>query len=82
MSRMKHTPMVTVVLEWLKAGNEITQKDAAGRWQEYNLRNKISVLRSRGWEILSREEPSPRGGTYKVYYMSERQLMSNTAVGA
>lgn len=65
----RHYGMTKKVLDYLKAGNELTQADAAEIWREYNVRNKISVLRSDGWPINSREEPSDRGGKYKVYFM-------------
>jgi hypothetical protein len=65
----RHGGMVLKVLNYLKDGSELSQADAADLWNEYNVRNKICVLRSDGWPIRSREEPSPRGGKYKVYFM-------------
>ena len=61
--------MVSQVLNHLKAGNELSAADAAELWNEYNVRNKISVLRSDGWPIEDREEPSPRHGKFKIYYL-------------
>lgn len=65
----KHRSMVDVVLEYLKAGNSITALDAFELWKELNLRNKISELRRRGWQILSDEEQSDNGGKFKKYYL-------------
>lgn len=65
----KRTGMVQTVLDWLKSGQEITALEAAKMWGELNLRNKISTLRSDGWPIHSREEKSPHGGVYKVYFL-------------
>jgi len=65
----KRTGMVVTVLDWLKSGREITALEASKMWNELNLRNKISVLRSDGWPIHSREEKSPHGGVYKVYFL-------------
>jgi len=69
MGAVKAKNMIDVVKEYLKQGNEITALDAVALWNELNLRNKISILRRRGWQILSREEPSEKGGKYKVYYL-------------
>lgn len=66
----KRTGMVSTVLEYLKSGHEITALEAAKMWDELNLRNKISTLRSDGWPIHSREEKSPNGGLYKVYFLA------------
>ena len=65
----KRTGMVQVVLDWLKSGREITAIEAAKMWDELNLRNKISILRSDGWPIHSREEKAKHGGIYKVYFL-------------
>lgn len=66
----KRSGMVSVVLDYLKAGNEITAIEAAQMWGELNLRNKISALRTDGWPIHSRQEKSVRSGAiYKVYFL-------------
>ncbi|WP_345969625.1 hypothetical protein WCX72_09890 [Sulfurimonas sp. HSL1-6] len=68
--RMKrYHGMMKTVLEYLAAGNELSQSDAADLWREFNLRNKISQLGHDDWPILRRDEPSKRGGKYKVYYL-------------
>ncbi len=69
MAVTKSRNMVDIVKDYLKQGKEITALDAVALWNELNLRNKISILRRRGWQILSREEPSENGGKYKVYYL-------------
>ena len=69
MALTKSRNMVDIVKDYLKQGKEITALDAVALWNELNLRNKISILRRRGWQILSREVPSENGGKYKVYYL-------------
>lgn len=73
---LKRTGMVQVVLDWLKSGREITALEAARMWDELNLRNKISVLRSDGWPIHSREEKAKHGGVYKVYFLDGEKTAS------
>lgn len=68
--------MVQVVLDWLKSGREITAIEAAKMWDELNLRNKISILRSDGWPIHSREEKAKHGGVYKVYFLDGEKTAS------
>jgi len=66
----KRSGMVSVVLNYLQAGNEITAMEAATLWGELNLRNKISALRTDGWPIHSRQERSTKtGAIYKVYFL-------------
>ena len=68
--KVKYGGMVGVVLNWLRRGNEITAIEAVKMWNELNVRNKISILRERGWPIRSREERNPTtGAVYKVYYL-------------
>ena len=63
------TTMIATILEYLKTGKSITAYEAATMWGELNLRNKISDLRKRGWNILSEEIPSKKGGKFKRYYL-------------
>lgn len=65
----KKQSMVDVVLDFLKRGERLSAFDAVTMWNELNLRNKISVLRSRGWQILSEEVQSAHGGKFKVYFL-------------
>jgi len=77
---IRHTGMILKVLNHLKSGRELSQADAAELWREYNVRNKISTLRSEGWPIHSREVPSDRGGKYKVYFLDmDRRLWPTEA---
>lgn len=72
----KRTGMIGVILDHLKNGNEITAIEAAKMWDELNLRNKISILRSDGWPIHSREEKAKYGGIYKVYFLDSEKPAS------
>lgn len=72
----KRTGMIGTILDWLKSGREITALEAAKMWDELNLRNKISILRSDGWPIHSREEKAKHGGVYKVYFLDGEKSVS------
>ena len=63
----KDRGMVSTVLHYLQSGEELSAAIAVDLWDEYNVRNKISTLRSNGWPIEGREEPAERGGKYKIY---------------
>ena len=65
----KSRGMIDTVLKYLQTGNELTSQKAVDLWRELNVRNKISTLREENWPIESREEPSGRGGAYKIYYL-------------
>jgi|GEM_PF-4197273 len=61
--------MVKTVLDFLIAGNEVDAMYAAHSWDELNVRNKISVLREKGWNILDREADVEKGTPYKIYWL-------------
>lgn len=61
--------MVKTVLDFLIAGNEVDAMYAAKTWNELNVRNKISVLREKGWNIRDREAEVDSGHPYKIYWL-------------
>lgn len=61
--------MMKTVLDFLIAGNEVDALFAAKKWNELNLRNKISRLRAKGWNILDKECELESGHRYKVYWL-------------
>ncbi len=61
--------MVKVVLDFLMEGNEVDAMYAAKTWNELNVRNKISVLREKGWNILDRDAEVESGHPYKIYWL-------------
>ena len=61
--------MVKTVLDFLIEGNEIDAMYAATTWGELNVRNKISVLREKGWNILDRDADVESGHPPKIYWL-------------
>lgn len=61
--------MMKVVLDYLLAGNELDSMYAAHTWNELNVRNKISILKTKGWNILDRYAEVKNGNPYKIYWL-------------
>ena len=61
--------MMKTVLDFLLEGNEVDAMYAVKAWGELNVRNKISVLRSKGWNILDRDADVESGTPYKIYWL-------------
>jgi len=58
--------MMKIVLDFLIAGNELDAGYAARTWNELNVRNKISVLKSKGWHILDEYRGDD---SFKTYWL-------------
>lgn len=61
--------MMKTVLDYLLEGNELDAMYAAHTWNELNVRNKISMLRAKGWNILDRDAEGDSGHPHKVYWL-------------
>ena len=61
--------MMKVVLDFLLDGNEVDAMYAARTWNELNVRNKISQLRDKGWNILDRDAVVESGHPHKIYWL-------------
>lgn len=61
--------MMKTVLDFLLEGNEIDAMYAAHTWNELNVRNKISVLKAKGWNILDRDAEVKNKHPYKIYWL-------------
>nr|BDD47916.1 hypothetical protein 5 [Campylobacterota bacterium] len=64
--------MMKTVLDYLLDGNELDAMYAARTWDELNVRNKISILRSKGWNIRDRDSEGKRGNSHKIYWLDLR----------